>query len=95
MAPSPNWFVAIMFYLLFVAGILVFVVLPGLGADSLKNGPVASGPVWADHLCHIRPDQPGHPEGLARTDSTLDMLWGTALPVLVGCIGFVAGGQHI
>jgi uncharacterized membrane protein len=28
MAPSPNWFVAIIFYLLFLVGLMVFVVLP-------------------------------------------------------------------
>ncbi len=29
MAPNPNWLAAIIFYLLFIVGILVFVVLPG------------------------------------------------------------------
>jgi uncharacterized membrane protein len=37
MAPSPNWFAAALFYLLFVMGILVFVVLPGLKANSLRT----------------------------------------------------------
>jgi uncharacterized membrane protein len=36
MAPSPNWIAAIIFYLLFIAGVLVFVVLPGLKENSLK-----------------------------------------------------------
>jgi uncharacterized membrane protein len=34
MAPSLNWLAAGAFYLLYVAGILVFVVLPGLGGIS-------------------------------------------------------------
>jgi uncharacterized membrane protein len=34
LAPSPNWLAAIIFYLLFVVGILVFAVLPG---QSLKT----------------------------------------------------------
>ena len=37
MRPSPNWAAAILFYLIFVAGILVFVVLPGLQASSLQK----------------------------------------------------------
>jgi len=37
MAPSPNWIAAIIFYLLFIVGILVFVVLPGLEDNSLKT----------------------------------------------------------
>ncbi|MEO8357816.1 MAG: DUF2177 family protein [Chloroflexota bacterium] len=36
MAPSPNWFAAIIFYLLFIVGILFFVVVPGLASGSLK-----------------------------------------------------------
>ena len=37
LAPSPNWFGATLFYLLFVVGILVFVVLPWLKANSLNT----------------------------------------------------------
>ena len=36
LAPSPNWLAAIVFYLLFIAGILFFVVIPGLEVDSLR-----------------------------------------------------------
>lgn len=36
MAPKPNWLAAIIFYMLFIVGVLVFVVVPGLEADSLK-----------------------------------------------------------
>jgi uncharacterized membrane protein len=34
--PSPNWFVAVIFYLLFIVGVLFFVVVPGLENGSLK-----------------------------------------------------------
>jgi uncharacterized membrane protein len=33
MADSPNWIAAALFYLLFIAGLLYFAVLPGLAAD--------------------------------------------------------------
>jgi uncharacterized membrane protein len=33
--PNPNWTVAILFYLLFIVGILVFVLLPSIAKDSL------------------------------------------------------------
>ena len=36
MAPSPNWYAAIIFYLLFIVGLVVFVLVPGLEAASLK-----------------------------------------------------------
>ena len=34
MTPSPNWPAAIIFYLLFIVGILVLAVLPGLEANA-------------------------------------------------------------
>ena len=34
---NPNWTAAIVFYLLFVAGLLVFVVVPSLQAGSTKK----------------------------------------------------------
>ena len=37
MAPSPNWGAAGLFYLLFVAGLLVFVVAPGLESGTLSR----------------------------------------------------------
>ena len=37
MSPSVNWLAAIIFYLLFIVGILVFVVLPGIKENSLPN----------------------------------------------------------
>lgn len=36
MAPSVNWLAAIIFYLLFILGILFFVLVPGLESGSLK-----------------------------------------------------------
>jgi uncharacterized membrane protein len=37
MAPHVNWIAAIIFYLLFMLGILVFVVLPGVKEDNLQT----------------------------------------------------------
>jgi uncharacterized membrane protein len=37
MAPTVNWLAAIIFYLLFILGILVFVLLPGIKENSLLN----------------------------------------------------------
>jgi len=35
LAPSTDWITALLFYLLFILGILVFVVVPGLQDNSL------------------------------------------------------------
>jgi len=95
MASSPNWFVAIIFYLLFVVGILVFVVLPGLGANSLKTtllraalfGLITYATYDLTNLATLK-DWPA-------LLSIVDMLWGTVLSVLVSYIGFMAGKRLI
>ena len=95
MAPSPNWFVAIIFYLLFVVGILVFVVLPGLGANSLKTtlsraalfGLITYATYDLTNLATLK-DWPA-------LLSIVDMLWGTFLSVSVSCVGFIAGKRLV
>ena len=91
MTPSPNWFVAILFYLLFVIGILVFVVLPGLRANSLRTtlaraalfGLITYATYDLTNLATLK-DWPA-------LLSIVDMLWGTVLSVLVSSISFMVG----
>jgi len=91
MAPSPNWFAAILFYLLFIVGILVFVVLPGLEANSLKTtlsraalfGLITYATYDLTNLATLK-DWPA-------LLSIVDMLWGTFLSVSVSCVGFIVG----
>ena len=47
------WSVAVLFYLLFVSGVLVFVVLPGLHVGSAKTSAPAWGYVWLDVIAAI------------------------------------------
>ncbi len=89
-APSLNWFVAIVFYLLFILGLLVFVVLPGLGAHSRKTtllraalfGLITYATYDLTNLATLR-DWPAQV-------SVVDMLWGMTLSVLVSYVCFVA-----
>jgi hypothetical protein len=67
MAPSPNWFVAILFYLLFIAGLLFFYNRSRVEGQFDQYNPSQSSFVRHGHLCHLRLDQPRHPERLART----------------------------
>jgi uncharacterized membrane protein len=91
MAPSPNWFVAILFYLLFIVGILVFVLVPGLESGSLKAtllraalfGLITYATYDLTNLATLK-DWPV-------LLSIVDMFWGTALSVLVSSVGFVVG----
>ena len=91
MAPSPNWIAAIIFYLLFIVGILVFVVLPGLEDNSLKTtllraalfGLITYATYDLTNLATVK-DWP-------MLITIVDMAWGTALSVVVSFISFMTG----
>ena len=95
MAPNPNWFVAVIFYLLFVLGLLFFVVVPGLNANSLKAtlvraalfGLVTYATYDLTNLATLK-DWPV-------LLSIVCMLWGTFLSVSVSVISFFAGKRLI
>lgn len=91
MAPSPNWFAATLFYLLFILGILLFVVVPGLESGSLKatllQGALFGLITYATYDLTNLATLKDWPVLL----SVVDMLWGTFLSVSVSAIGFIAG----
>jgi uncharacterized membrane protein len=95
MAPSPNWLVAILFYLLFTIGLLFFVIVPGLKDNSLKAtlpkaalfGLITYATYDLTNLATLR-DWPA-------LLSIVDMFWGTVLSVLVSYISFMAGKRLI
>ena len=91
MAPSPNWLAAIIFYLLFILGILVFVVLPGLEDNSLKTtllravlfGLITYATYDLTNLATLK-DWP-------ILVTVVDMLWGVVLSVSVSAVSFFVG----
>jgi uncharacterized membrane protein len=91
MAPSVNWPAALIFYLLFVVGILVFAVLPGLEAGSLKTtvgraalfGLIAYATYDLTNLATVK-DWP-------LIVTVVDMIWGTVLSLAVSYAGYMAG----
>ena len=91
MAPNPNWLAAIIFYLLFILGILVFVVLPGLEDNSLKTtllraalfGLITYATYDLTNLATLK-DWP-------ILVTIVDMLWGVVLSVSVSAVSFFAG----
>jgi len=91
MAPSPNWLAAVIFYLLFVVGLLVFAILPGLEAGSLKTtlrraalfGLIAYATYDLTNLATVK-DWP-------LIVTVVDLVWGTVLSVAVSVAGYMAG----
>ena len=88
---SPLWPAALAFYALYIAGILVFAVLPGLEADSLRRtvllgaffGLVAYATFDLTSLALIR-DFPWRVV-------VVDLCWGSALTAGVAAAGYGFG----
>jgi uncharacterized membrane protein len=91
MTPTPNWWAAVAFYLLFILGLLVFVILPGLKDGSLKPtilraalfGLVTYATYDLTNLATIK-DWPF-------LLTVVDMTWGVVLSVTVSVVGLLAG----
>ena len=95
LASTTNWFAVILFYLLFILGILVFVVLPGLQDNSLKAtllravlfGLVTYATYDLTNLATVK--------NWPVLITVIDLAWGTILSVLVSYISFMVGKRLI
>jgi len=91
LAPNPNWIAAIVFYLLFILGILVFVVVPGVEDDSLRTtllhaalfGLITYATYDLTNLATVK-DWP-------LLVTVVDLAWGIALSVIVSLVSFGVG----
>jgi uncharacterized membrane protein len=90
-APRPNWAAAIVFYLLFIFGVVFFVVAPGLESGSLGTtllraalfGLITYATYDLTNLATLK-DWP-------LIVTLVDILWGIALCVAISLVGFMAG----
>ena len=88
MAPAVNWIAAILFYLLFIFGILVFVILPGVKENSLQNtilraalfGLITYATYDLTNLATI--------DRWPLTVTLVDLAWGIVLSTIVSIAGF-------
>jgi uncharacterized membrane protein len=91
MADSPDWLAAGMFYLLFVAGILVFVIQPGLETGTLRStllkGAFFGLVTYAAFDLTSQAVLRDWPWKL----TAVDMAWGALLTASVAAVGWVVG----
>ncbi|MEK9796156.1 MAG: DUF2177 family protein [Alphaproteobacteria bacterium] len=95
MRPSPNWGVAGLFYLLYIVGVVVFAILPGLGHSSwfaaaglgALFGLMCYGTYDLTNLATLR--------GWPPLMSIVDMVWGTALTGIVALSGYLAARHFL
>lgn len=91
MTPKTVWPAAILFYLLYVVGVLVFAVLPGLQAGSLGRaallgallGLIAYATYDLTNLATVK-EWPV-------LITVIDLIWGTVLTAAVSAVGFLIG----
>jgi len=89
--PDPNWTAAIMFYLLFIAGLLIFVIVPSLQSESIKKvlilgalfGLITYATYDLTNLATVK-DWP-------LIVTVVDLVWGGVLATSVSYLGFLAG----
>ncbi len=91
MAPRVNWPAAIIFYLLFIAGLLYFATYPALASGSLSKALI-SGALFG-FICYATYDL----TNLATLKNwplkvtLVDLVWGTVLCCSLAVIGFFYG----
>lgn len=89
--PSPNWPVAITFYLIYITGILVFVVNPSLQSESWKKAILLGA--FYGFVTYATYDLTNHAvvKDWPWIVSVVDIAWGTVLATAVGSAGYAAG----
>ncbi len=91
LAPKTVWAAALLFYLLYVVGVLVFAVVPGLQAGSLGKaallgalfGLIAYATYDLTNLATVK--------GWPVLITVIDLAWGTVLTAAVAAVGFLIG----
>ncbi len=91
LADQPNWWAAGVFYLLFLAGLLVFAVMPGLQAGSLRRAVLLGG--FFGLVTYATYDLTNHAtvKGWPWIVTVVDMTWGTVLAASVSAAAYLAG----
>lgn len=90
--PDPRWGAALVFYALFVAGVVLFVTLPAIGRESLGRA-VAMGALfglvtYATYDLTSLAVMRGFPVLVA----VVDLAWGAAISAAVAATGYLAAG---
>lgn len=91
MRSAPNWSAAIVFYLLFVFGLLVFVIVPSLETGSTKKVLILGGLFGLITYATYDLTNLATVKDWPWVVTVVDLLWGCILATSVSYIGFLAG----
>ncbi len=95
MRPDTNWAAAIVFYLIFIAGLLTFAVLPAIDKDSLVYAVIYGG--LFGFFCYATFDLTSLAviRDFPLKMALVDMLWGIVLSGLVAAASFFIGKKFL
>ncbi len=88
MRPDPRWAAAILFYLLYVAALIVFAVQPGLERASLSRATLLGAGLGL--ICYATYDLTNLAlaKGFPTIVAVVDIAWGTALSAGVAAVAY-------
>lgn len=87
---QPNWWAAGIFYLLFVAGLVVFAVDPALKAGSLRKAVMLGAFFGLVTYATYDLTNMATVKNWPWIVTIVDMIWGAVLAAAVACLGFLA-----
>jgi len=90
LSPQPNWFAAIIFYLIYIVGILIFAVLPNLDKgwqQALLYGALFGFFAYATYDLTNYAVMKAWPLSI----TLIDMAWGATLTGIVATISYLIG----
>jgi uncharacterized membrane protein len=92
MRPDPRWGAAILFYLLYVAALLVFAVLPGLERGSLARAALLGAGLG--FICYATYDLTNLAlaKGFPVIVAVVDIAWGTVLSAATAAVAYRLAG---
>ena len=91
LSPKVNWSAALLFYLLYIAGILIFAVVPALEKDSLARAALLGGLFGFFTYATYDLTNLATLEGWPLKVVVVDIAWGTVLCAVVATCSFLIG----
>ncbi len=91
MSPEINWYAALIFYLIFIAGVLVFVVIPGIRTDGLTLMLIKAAFFGLITYATYDLTNMATLKNWPAIVTIVDMIWGMVLTTLVSLGGYAAG----
>jgi len=91
LSDQPNWWAAFIFYLLFVAGLLVFAAVPAIQAGSLRRALLLGAFFGLVTYATYDLTNMATVKNWPLVVTLVDLAWGAVLSASVTCIAYFAG----